>query len=118
MNEKIAEVGVQPAAGAFVSLVILTGNDPARVEVTAFDNGRLVERLLLAAHAHGLGGNIGTLKGEGPAIVAEALGVPEGLRPWTGVTLGYTDEAARKARPKPATIGRKPLDQFAHWERY
>jgi nitroreductase len=34
------------------------------------------------------------------------------------VTLGYPDEAAHKARPKNPTAGRKPVENFVHWERY
>ena len=84
----------------------------------AFDNGRLVERLLLAAKAHGLGSNISTLKGEGPALVGKALGIPEGRWIWTVVTLGHTDVEARRNRPANPNAGRKPEGEFAHWDRY
>lgn len=116
--EQIAGSGVQPASGAALAIVVLTPDDPSRAEVNAFDTGRVVERVLLAAHAHGLGGNIGTLKGDGIATIKEALGVPDSLKPWAVVTLGATDELARKARPKNANPGRKPLDDFAHIDRY
>lgn len=118
VKQIIADGGVRPAAGAAVALVVLTPADDGRRDIDNFDNGRLVERLLLAAHAHGLGANIGTLKEGGPDAVKQALGIPDGLRPWTVVTLGVTDEAARKARPKPQNAGRKESGQFAHWDRY
>jgi hypothetical protein len=34
------------------------------------------------------------------------------------VTIGYVDEAARKARATSPTAGRKPASDFAHWDRY
>ena len=115
---QMAEGGVRPAEGAALAIVVLTPEDPSRTEVNAFDTGRLVERLLLAAHAHGIGGNIGTLKGDGITTTKQALGVPDGLKPWAVVTLGVTDQQARGARPKNPNLGRMPVTEFAHFERY
>jgi nitroreductase len=114
----IAENGARPAAGAAVVLLVVTSGDPERRDLDSFDNGRLVERLLLAARAHGLGANIATLKGEGPRVVGEALGVPEPRKLWTVVTIGHIDREARRSRPPAANAGRKPADSFIHWERY
>ncbi len=116
--ELIAENGVRAAAGAPVALVIVTPGDTSRRELDAFDNGRLVERLLLAAKAFGLGSNVSTLKGDGPAVVGHALGIPEGRWIWTVVTIGHIDQEARRARTPSATAGRKPAQDFAHWDRY
>jgi nitroreductase len=115
---KMSELGARPAAGAAVVLVIVTPGDDARHDLEVFDNGRLVERLLLAAKAHGIGSNIATLKETGPEVIKEALGIPSERRIWTVVTLGYPDEAAHKARPKSPTAGRKPSEDFVHWDRY
>ena len=82
------------------------------------DHGRLVERLLLAAKAHGLGGNIATLKGPGPNAIKEALGIPAEKRVWSVVTVGQVDVEARNARPPRPTPGRKPSAAFVHWDRY
>ena len=114
----IGEKGARPATGAAAVLVIAMSGDESRRDLEAFDNGRLVERLLLAAKARGIGANIATLKEDGPEAVKQALGVPADRRLWTVVTLGYRDEAAHKARPKSPTAGRKPLDSFVHWDRY
>jgi nitroreductase len=116
--QQIAEGGVRPAGGAALALVVVTAGDPERKDLEVFDEGRLVERLLLAAKAHGIGGNIGTLKGEGPAVVKQALGIPAERRIWTVVTLGHIDREARRARPQSPTAGRKPLEEFAHRDRY
>jgi nitroreductase len=118
VRQRMSELGARPAAGASVVLVVVTPGDAARHDLEVFDNGRLVERLLLAAKAQGLGSNIATLKEEGPEVIKEALGIPPERRIWTVVTLGYADEAAHKARPKNPTAGRKPTDAFVHWDRY
>ncbi len=118
MKQKIAENGVRPAAGAALAFVIVTPGNPDMRELEAFDDGRLVERLLLAAKAHGLGANIGTLKGDGPEVMKQALGIPTERRARSVVTVGHIDQEARRARPANPTAGRKSLDQFVHWDRY
>jgi nitroreductase len=118
MKQKIAENGVRPAAGAALAFVVVTPGNPEARELEAFDDGRLVERLLLAAKACGLGGNIGTLKGDGPEVIKQALGIPAERRTRSVVTVGHIDQAARRARTPSPTAGRKPLEQFVHWERY
>jgi nitroreductase len=117
-KQLIGENGARPAAGAPVALLVLTPGGEGRGEIEAFDNGRMVERLLLAAKAHGLGANIATIKGEGPQIVGKALGIPEGRKVWTVVTLGHIDREARKNRPANPNAGRKAADTFVHWGTY
>lgn len=116
--QQIGRHGVRAAESAPVALVIVSPGDPERRELEIFDEGRLVERLLLAAKAHGLGSNISTLKGEGPEVIKAALGIPTDRRLWTVVTIGHTDVEARKARTASPTAGRKPLAEFGRWERY
>ncbi|HKS91161.1 MAG TPA: nitroreductase family protein [Tepidiformaceae bacterium] len=117
-RQKLAQNGAGPAANAPVAIVILTSGDADRHELEVFDEGRLVERLLLAARAHGLGGNVATLKGDGPEAMRGVLGVPTGRRLWMVVTIGYIDAAARNARPPRPNQGRKPGEAFVHRERY
>ncbi len=114
----IGENGARPAGGAAAALLIVTAGDKERSDLESFDTGRLVERLLLAAKAVGLGANIATIKGEGPEIVKRTLGIPADRRVWTVVTIGHIDREARKARPQNPTAGRKTNDQFVHWDRY
>jgi nitroreductase len=117
--QKLAEGGVSPAARAAVAFVIVTPGDQGAREREAFDDGRLVERLLLASKALGLGANIGSLKGDGPETIRQALGIPAERRIWSVVTVGHIDEEARKARAAGrASSGRKPVSEFAHWDRY
>jgi nitroreductase len=116
--QTIAENGVRAAVGAPLALLIVTPGDQERRDLEIFDDGRLVERLLLAAKAHGLGSNISTLKGEGPDIVKKALGIPAERRVWTVVTIGHIDHEARKGRAQSPAAGRKASDEFVHWDRY
>src|SRR5215203_4879192 len=110
--QQIAEGGVRPAGGAALALVVVTAGDPDRRELEIYDEGRLGERLMLAARAHGIGSNVGTLKEDGPHVVKQALGIPAERRVWTVVTLGHIDQAARRARPPSPTAGRKPNEEF------
>jgi nitroreductase len=116
--ELIGSNGAGPATKAAVAFLILTAGNPERRESEAFDNGRLVERLLLACKANGLGANIATLKNDGPELVRAALGIPAEKKVWTVVTAGHIDWEARKARPANPNAGRKDASSFAHWEKY
>ena len=118
MKQTLADGGVRPAAGAALAFVIVTPGNADAIQIESFDDGRLVERLLLAAKAHGLGANIGSLKGDGPDVVKRALGIPVERRVWSVVTVGYADEEARKARAAGSARGRKPSAEFVHWDRY
>jgi nitroreductase len=112
LRGKFAEWGAQPAGSAAVALLIVTTSDAA-----AFDEGRLAERLALAAKACGLGSCIATLKNEGPELAKQRLGIPAERRARSLVAIGHTDVAARRGLPR-AAQARKPMDQFAHWGRY
>jgi nitroreductase len=119
--QKMADGGVAPAGGAAVAFLPVTPGDAGVVARDAFDEGRLVERLLLAARALGLGANIGSLKGDGPNTIKQALGIPDDRRIWAVVTVGRIDEEARKARAAArarASSGRKSMQEFARWDRY
>ena len=116
--KQINEHGVRAAASAPLALLIVTPGDPERKDLEVFDDGRMVERLLLAAKAHGLGSNISTLKGDGPNVIKQALGIPPERRVWTVVTIGHIDEEARKARTGTPAPGRKPAAEFVHWDRF
>jgi nitroreductase len=112
VQQQFGAWGARPAANAGVVLLLVTTSEAA-----AFDEGRLAERLCLAAAAHGLGSTVATLKGEGPAAAKRLLAIPDDRRAVTVVAIGQTDVAARRARPKVAQP-RKPMAEFAHWDRY
>ena len=109
---KFAEWGAKPAGPAAVALLIVSAS-----ETSAFDEGRVAERIALAARACGLGSCIATLKNEGPDAAKQLLGIPAERRAQTLVSIGHTDVEARRALPK-AVQARKPMSEFAHWDRY
>jgi nitroreductase len=99
--------------GAALGVVLVMAGE--RAEQETYDEGRLSERIMLAAWAHGVGSSIGWIVGEGRAAAKEILGVPEERTVRTVISLGYPDEGARRRRSGPA---RKPLSEILHEERY
>src|SRR3954453_20343347 len=93
-QRKFGEWGAAPAATAAVVLLLVTSN-----EAMTFDEGRVAERLALAAAACGLGSTIATLKKDGPEAAKQLLGIPAERRAVSLVAIGHPDAAARKARP-------------------
>lgn len=100
-------------AGAALGIVPVMAGE--REEQEIYDEGRLSERIMLAAAAHGVGSSIGWFVGSGVEAAKEILGVPSGRRVRTAISLGYPDEATRRRRSGPA---RKPLSELVHEERY
>ena len=106
---------VRHLAGAPLGIVLVMAGE--RQETETYDEGRLTERIMLAAAAHGVGVGIGWFRGEGREAAREILGIPAGRTVRTELSLGYPDEEARRARerrPQP----RKPLSEIVHEERY
>ncbi len=106
---------VKHLAGAQLAIVLVMAGEHAEGET--YDEGRLSERIGLAAAAHGLGSSIGWFAGEGRSAAKQLLGIPEERLVRTAISVGYPDEAAHRARPKPAQA-RKPLSELVHEERY
>ncbi|MBE3561762.1 MAG: nitroreductase family protein [Ktedonobacteraceae bacterium] len=104
-------------AGAAVAIVLVMAGDAGQVEQETFDEGRLSERIMLAAAAYSVGASIGWFWGNGRSQVKHLLGIPQGRLVRTAISLGYPDREAMRHRPRPAQA-RKPLLQIVHWERY
>ncbi len=103
-------------AGAQAGLVLVMQGD--NEEWLIYDEGRLSERIMLAAQAHGLGAGIGWIVGEKTDEVKQRFGIPAGARVRTAISLGYTDVEAHKARPPRPDGVRKPLSEFVHYEHF
>jgi len=87
-------------AGAAAGAVIVTWME--RDELNAFDEGRVAERIMLAAAAHGIGSCIGWLRDGGREEAKRLLGVPADRTVRTTISLGYAAEGARRGgRRKP-----------------
>jgi nitroreductase len=112
-KRKLGEWGARPAATSAVAFVIVSKNEGA-----GLDEGRLAERLMLAAWACGLGAALATLKNEGPLAAKALLGIPADRHARVIVSIGHIDRAARRALPKRPGPARKPMAEFAHWETY
>ena len=112
VKQKLGEWGARPAATAAVVLLIVMAT-----ETPSLDEGRLAERLCLGAAAHGLGSTVATLKNEGPDAVKQLLGIPAERRAVALVAIGHIDREARRARPRNPQP-RKPIGEFARWDRF
>jgi nitroreductase len=104
-------------AGASVGIVLVMAGDHGQVEHETYDEGRLSERIMLAAAAYGVGSSIGWFRRSGMTDAKAILGIPQERLVRTAISLGYPDEEARRARPKP-TQARKSLSHIVHDERY
>ena len=95
-------------AGASLGIVLVMAGE--RAEQETYDEGRLAERIMLAAHAHGVGSSIGWVVGPGRDAARELLRIPKEKVVRTAISLGYPDEEARRSRGQ----ARKPLGEFVH----
>ena len=111
------EGSAKHTAGAALAIVLVMAGNPDFDQQETFDEGRLSERILLAAEAHGVGGCIGWWKGDGRIAAKRLLGIPQSRLVRTEISLGYPDMEALAARPKPPQA-RKPLAELLHEERY
>jgi nitroreductase len=105
-------------ASAAVGLAIVIHREVP--DLDAYDEGRLAERILLAAAAHGIGAAVGHFTGPGDTWAASAeakllLGIPDERQLREIISLGYP---AEHLQPTPNPPGRKPLAQLVHWDRY
>lgn len=98
-------------AGAPLAIVVVMSG--RRPEQDTFDEGRVSERLMLAALAHGVGSSIGWFKGGGRDRAKELLGIPPDRLVRTVISFGYPTEAAARRGGR-----RKPLADIVHSERY
>ncbi len=104
-------------AGAAAGIVLVMAGEQGLVDQETYDEGRLSERIMLAAEAYGIGSCIGWLRGQGRTDAKKLLGIPQERLVRTTLSLGYPDEEAQRARPK-NTNARKPLSELVHFERY
>ena len=102
---------------AAAPLAIATVLDGENQTTETFDEGRVMERLLIAAHFLGLGGGTAWYVDEGQqARAKEILGIPAARTLHALVVLGYP--AGSPASRPGMTGGRKPLTEVASRNRY
>ena len=101
------------AADAAAVIVTVMGGDTPRSH--DYDEGRVSERILLAAQALGLGAGVITFApAESQERVRTALGVPAGHQVYSAVAIGH---AVPRAGSSPIA-GRKPLAELVHRNRF
>jgi nitroreductase len=111
--EKLSRVegSAHHLAGAPLGMVVVMAGERPTQET--YDEGRLAERMMLAALAHGVGSSVGWIFGDGRTAAKEILGIPEDRTVRTTISLGYPE-----ARRRRAGQARKPLSEIVHQERY
>jgi len=97
--------------------LVMRGDDPW----SGMDEGRLMQNLMLAAWAHGVGSCIGSIFPKGNEQRArELLGIPKDRYLRTMLSIGYPagPHALRLPPNTPIPRGRRPLDEIVSWERF
>lgn len=113
----IAEIATNTPHVGIAPVVVCVALEPRGIETDNFDEGRLAERIMAAAAAHGLDSGIGRARREAQEAIGALLGVPDGLVVRTMVSIGRATDAG--AAPKtPRGEARRPLDELVRRERF
>jgi nitroreductase len=102
-------------AGAGIALVM--SGDVEHPDFDTYDEGRLSERIMLAADAHGLASAIGWFKDAASDAAKRILGVPRERLLRTIMSIGVVDSDAYRQRQRPPQP-RKALADIVHHERW
>lgn len=95
--------------------IVLNG---ANLISEAFDEGRVSERILIAAHVLGLGGGTAWFGDDAQqANAKQILGIPDEKTARSVVVIGYPT-TTKDHRPSPSTPGRKPLADLVSYDRF
>jgi nitroreductase len=111
VRQRIAEVAPHAAHVGKAPVAIAIAMDGTAPQWDDYDEGRVAERILIAATALGLGGGIGLANGPERAEVGALLDVraPSSIR--TLISIGRPSEAALRRHTGPGT-GRRPLAEL------
>jgi nitroreductase len=114
--EEIAEAGLPQTRGLPTAAAIIAVVEPDEEErgvSRAFDDGRAVERIIIAANMLGLGAGISRIRGGLRPAIDTLLGVPDGrsVRSIVGIGHPSKDGLERKSRPGEARL---PLEDIVY----
>ena len=115
---KIAELrtAINWVAGAPLAIAIVLDGKNEGSE--AYDEGRVTERILIAARARGLGGGVAWYGDESQRAEAKKiLGIPDDRAARSVVVIGYPTTIV-DPRPNRATPGRHPLSELVSYNRW
>jgi nitroreductase len=116
----IHEAGLPQTRGlktAPAAIAIVLPADPAGAVHDAYDDGRVAERLLVAASILDIGAGISWIRTDVRPVVQPLLGIPDGWMIRTIVQLGYPTAAARAPKSAPGEA-RLPRDETVLEERW
>ena len=116
---RVAEMAMPQTRGlptAMAALVITLPDDASRESIDTYDDGRVAERILIAASMLGIGAGIQFIQKQFRPQVHEALGVPDGRFIRTIMALGHPTDAA-KAQRAATGEARVPLEELVEWRR-
>jgi nitroreductase len=115
--ERIASLRSAPGFLQDAPLVIIPVLNGTRPRTEPYDEGRVTERIMLAAKTFGLATGISWWgPDEASAAVKQELGIPAEKRVMSAIGIGYP--ARQTSEGGPATTGRKPLADIVHHETY
>jgi nitroreductase len=104
-------------ATAPAAIAIVLSSDPARAVHDAYDDGRVAERLRVAATILDLGAGISWIRADVRPAAAAILGLPADRMVRTIVGVGHPTAAAR-APKAPARTARRPFDEVVFRDRW
>jgi nitroreductase len=117
---EIAELGLPQTRGlptATAAVAIVEPNEPERGLSRSFDDGRAAERMLIAAHALGLGGGISRVRPDVREGINKALNLPANRSVRTIVAFGHPTEDALAPKSAPGRA-RLPREELIYEERW
>jgi nitroreductase len=104
-------------AGAPLGIaIVLDGSGNGVSE--AYDEGRVTERVLIAAHALGYGGGVAWFGDDTQQVEAKRILEIPAERTARSIVLIGRPLTAKDPRPSRAAAGRKPLSEIVSYERY
>jgi nitroreductase len=115
----LAEAGLpqtRPLNTATAAIAITLPDDPASIS-RAYDDGRVAERILIAASMLGLGAGIAWVRADVRERFAEILGLPEDRFVRTIMALGHPSEAGLRPKSPPGQA-RLPREELVVEERW
>jgi nitroreductase len=104
-------------ATATAAIAIVLPSDPDRAVHDAYDDGRVAERILVAARMLDIGAGISWIRADVRSAVAALLGLPDAWMVRTIVQLGHPTEAARRPKTRPGEA-RLPRAEIVFRERW
>lgn len=99
------------------AIAIVLPADPARAVPDAYDDGRVAERLLVAASILDIGAGISWIRSDVRPVVQPLLGIPDAWMVRTIVQLGHPTTAARAPKSAPGQA-RLPREETVFEDRW